>query len=256
MPAQIYNPQSPNGSHGAGSPNTWSVGLKWAARCLFVAAALAAAHGFWLRRSRPAEAHVEGLRQAPVSIAWTREEWATWESAEDGIRVRHPARYDTVRGFGRFTSRDIEGGIFESDVVAFRSNEPRSVITIAAYKAPKPLSWEEWTALAKAALPAVPARDPRAPTPLAAEFGGSDRAFRTLDVAGRPMLAVTARGPVRYPLRGNDRWEMWHFESRLVAEGDRAIRITAGVHVDQHAGARQGLERTLESCRWNGSRAP
>jgi hypothetical protein len=122
---------------------------------------------------------------------------------------------------------------------------------VAGYKAPKPMSWEEWMRLAKA--PYGPTEKPAAAgtdSLFAAEFGGSEKHYRRITVDGRDGLEVAAKGAVQYPLRGSERWEMWHFESRLFAEGDRAIRITAGVHQDQWPGTREGLQRTVKSFRW------
>jgi hypothetical protein len=255
---------------GRNPPFNW---LSWLARGLFVAAVLAAGYGMWLKRAatpsgHPAAAEAQALRKSPIAIDWPREEFLSWSSAEDGIEIRYPARFDAVRGFGRFTSRDVEGGIEEggieeTDVVSFRSSEPRAVIVVAAYRAARPLTWEEWTSLAKENPPPQPpdpdpqTPDPRPqigrqlpPSPFALEFGGSDREFRETRAGERPALAVSARGAVKYPIRGNEQWELWRFESRLVAEGDAAVRVTAGVHHDHYEGAREGLERALESFRW------
>jgi len=230
------------------APNAWSRGLQWAARVVFAAALVAA-----VSRLRPAQPPagppVAPLRKVPVAIDWPREPFATWTSVEDGIALEYPTRYDAARAFGKFTSRDIAGGIVENDVVAFRSGEPRSVIVIALYRASKPLSWPEWTALAKTPVP-TPAPGSRDPSPFGGEFGGSDKQYREVRQGDRTMLAVSAKGAVKYPIRGNEQMELWRFESRLAAQGSAAVRITAGAHADQWEGTRAGLERTLESFRW------
>lgn len=238
--------------------------LKWIARFFFVAAVAALGYGFWLRQNRPPE--TEGPVQVKaLKIDWSHEEFRQWESQEEGIQLSYPARYDAVRGFGRFTARDLQDGIEEQDAVAFRTGEPRSVITVATYRSQQPHTLDEWIALAKRPVPKVTAPPPAEaqrgplglnlgqklpPSPLGAEFGGSDMEFRRTEVGGRPALAVTARGAIRYPLRTNDLMEMWRFESLLVAEGTRAVRITAGVHADQYAATEPGLRRTLTSFRW------
>src|SRR5438067_9467718 len=129
----------------------WSAGLKWLARACFAAAVLALAYGLWLRRAAPSAAPTapQPVREKPLAIDWGREPFREWSSPEDGFRLLYPARFDPERGFGRFTSRDIAGGIVETDMVAFRSMQPRSVIMIAGYQAPRPLSWDEWISLAK-----------------------------------------------------------------------------------------------------------
>jgi hypothetical protein len=191
------------------------------------------------------------VRAPAVNIDWSREAFLTWKSLEDGVSLEYPARYEAMRGFGRFTSRSLAGGLTEMDVGAFRTTVPRSVIAVATYRAAKPLAWDEWIQLAKA--PYGPTKTPSPASALslfAAEFGGSDKEYRRLTLDGRPGLEVTAKGAVQYPLRGSERWEMWRFESRLFADGDRAARLTAGVHEDQWPGAREGLRRTVESFRW------
>jgi hypothetical protein len=231
--------------------NPWTLLLKWLARGFFAAAVLAVLYGAWLGHTRPQKE--PEVRQAAVHVDWAREPFSRWTSVEDGVELLYPGRrYDAVRGFGQFTSRDVAGGIQETDIVAFRSAAPRSVIAVAAYKAPRPLSWDEWVALAKGPVSSnsqPPA--PNAPAPFSAEFGGSDQAFRMTTVGGRQALAVSARSAVRYPIRANTQMELWQTESRLVAQGDRAVRITAAVHTDHYEAARPGLERTLESFRWN-----
>ena len=238
--------------------------LKWISRAFFVAAVAALGYGFWLRQHKPADPE-EPVQVKAVKIDWSREPFSTWESKEDGIQLSYPTRYDAVRGFGRFTARDLQDGIEEQDAVAFRTGEPRSVITIATYRSQQPRTFDEWVALAKRPVPTLttppPADTQRGPlglnlgkalppSPLGAEFGGSDLQFRRTEAGGLPALAVTARGAVRYPLRTNEVMEMWRFESLLIAEGMRAVRITAGVHADQYAATEPGLRRTLASFRW------
>jgi hypothetical protein len=234
------------------------------ARGFFVAAVAAVGYGFWLKKQRPPE--TEGPVQVKaITIDWSREEFRQWSSPEDGLSVSYPARYDAVRGFGRFTARDLQDGLEEQDAVAFRTGEPRSVITVATYRSEKPRSWEEWVALAKRPTPqittppptqkqrgllGIPLGEKLPPSPLSAEFGGSEMEFRQVKVGNRPALAVTARGAVRYPLRTNEIMELWRFESLLLAEGTRAVRITAGVHADQYQATEPGLRRTLNSFRW------
>lgn len=235
--------------------------LRWLARGLFAAALAAALFGWWRRdRVRARVPAPAPYRAEPLAIDWRRERFRPWSSAEDGVRLEHPERFEPVRGFGRFTSRDLKDGLVETDVVAFRCGAPRAVIVVALYQSPRARSFEEWVSLARAEpeppQPAPPAAGPfRGPAPAAfsMEFGGSHRSFRRLRLGERSALAVEARGAVQYPARGNPRMELWHFESRLVALGDRAARITAGVHTDQHAAAAPGLRRTLDSFRWEPS---
>jgi hypothetical protein len=230
-------------------PNALSISLKWTARFLFAASVFAVGYGIWYGRTHPVTAPAEALRQKAVSIDWSREPFQHWTSPEDGVEVTYPSRYEAVRAFGRFTSRDLVGGLVETDVVAFRSAEPRSVILIAGYKSPRPLAWEEWIALAKEEVQV--ASGPGKPSSFSAEFGGSDKTYRRVKAGDRSALAVSATGAVKYPIRGNEQMELWRFESRLVAQGDTAVRITAGVHSDQYAATRPGLERTVESFRWS-----
>jgi hypothetical protein len=232
--------------------------LRWTARGFFAAALLAAGYGFWLRRQPPppTPAAAQGARpEALAAIDWAREPFQPFAIAEVGISLLHPARFDVNRGFGRFTSRDLAGGIKETDLAAFRCARPRAVIAVASYRAPREMTWSQWLALARAPLrPPVPEGSTpgaRPPAPsLSSEFGGSDLAYRSERVEGRAWLRVSGRGALRYPVRGNDRWEVWRFESRFAAEGHAALRITAGVHADHHAAAREGLERALASFRW------
>ncbi|MBM3457364.1 MAG: hypothetical protein FJX77_02345 [Armatimonadetes bacterium] len=194
------------------------------------------------------------VRLQPLSLDWSRELFQTWKLEEDGISLEYPARFDVVRGFGKFTARWVAGGIREEDVAAFRSMAPRSVITIALYRAPRQMTWAEWKALALRDRGAPPARDPKAPAPFAAELGGSDFEDREVQLGEFPALAVRARGAVKYPIRGSETLELWQFDSRLVAQGDRAVRVTAGVHLEQAALARPGLDRVLNSFRWRSGR--
>jgi hypothetical protein len=219
------------------------------ARVLFGFALVLAGWTVMKRRSERMTAAPAGP-PAPLAIAWDRELFAEWKSEEDGITVLHPERFDTVRGFGRFTSRKVADGIEEVDVAAFRSMAPRAVITLATYRAEKARTWEQWVALAKQDLGAPPPSDPKTPSPFSAEFGGSDGEYRIVPQGEREALAVSARGAVRYPARGNETMELWHFESRLVAEGDRAVRVTAGVHQAHWEQARPGMDRVLASFRW------
>jgi hypothetical protein len=232
-----------------------AVGLRWLSR-LVLAAGLMVAGLTWgpglLHPRAPSPALVtvtDPLRKQPVQIDWSREQFRQWSSPEDGVAVTYPARYDATRAFGRFTSRDLSGGITEQDVVAFRSGQPRSVIIVAAYKAPHPLTWAQWVALAKHEPAPTPPQQ-AAPTAFPYEFGGSQRVYAPARVSGRAALAVSGEGALKYPMRGNQQMELWRFESRFTAEGDTAVRITAGVHADQYAGAREGLEKTLDSFRW------
>jgi len=203
---------------------------------------------------RPPPAAGAPLRLSPLEIDWSREPFQQWGSAEDGVALVYPSRFEAVRGLGRFTSRDLRDGLTETDVVAFRSMEPRAVIVVAAYRAARPLGREAWVKLAKA--PGGPPPEPgvRAPSAFSMEFGGSAKTYRRLRIDGREALAVSARGAVKYPARGNERMELWQFESRLLAEGERAVRITAGVHLDHAATAAPAFDRVLASFRWTPER--
>lgn len=223
-----------------------SVPLRWAARGVFGAAVLVLGLLIWRQARERPSAPAPIVSNAPaIHIDWTREPFTEWKGEDPDVILQYPLRYEAVRGFGRFTSRDMAQGMKETDVVAFRSAAPRSVITIAAYKAPRALSWPEWTALAR-----LEQRDGKGAPTLAEEFGGSERVYKEIRQGDRPALAVSARGGVRYPVRGSEAWELWKFESQFVAEGDRAVRVTAGVHVDQYAAALPGFRKVLESFRW------
>lgn len=231
-----------------------AAGLRLASRALLVAAFAWAVYTVWTRSTevrRPPAGKEHSLRLPPPRIDWGREPFKNWASPEDGIELQYPARYEAVRGLGTFTSRVLREGLTETDVAAFRCAEPRSVIVAAAYRSPRPRTWKEWTALARAGPgpPPDPASDE--PSAFAMEFGGSDREYHTVAVTGVPCMAVSARGAVKYPARGNDQMELWRFESRLFARGERAVRVTAGVHEDHYAAALPGLERVLESFRWS-----
>lgn len=232
-----------------GMDGRWPRRLRLTARILFAAALVSM--GFVIyRRRQTQQAPPPPLRVAPLALDWTRELFQPWTSVEDGIALEYPARFEPVRGFGRFTSRKVAGGLVEEDLVAFRSMAPRGVIVVALYRAPRPLTWEEWRKLVLADRGAPPPAKPGAPTPFAAEFGGSDYIDRLTTAGDRPALAVQARGAVKYPIRGSETMELWQFESRLVAQDARAVRITAGIHSDQAASARPALQRTLNSFRW------
>jgi len=229
--------------------------LRWLARALLLAALAAALHGWWLRRARarrPAVAPVATLHPKPAAIDWRRERFVRWESPEDGVALEVPERFEAVRGVGRFTSRALVGGLLETDVVAFRSGEPRGVVVVALYDSPRRRSWPEWAAMARA----DPPQEPQDPGSFASEFGGTARRFAPARQGARAALAIAARGAVRYPARGAEEWEVWEFRSRLVAEGSRAARVTAGLHADHFAACLPVVERVLESFRWSPPATP
>jgi len=230
----------------------WSQALKWAARLLFVAAVGAGIY-VWRSENRSVET-ISPITPGPLQVDWAAEPFVEWNSAEAGVSVRHPARYDAVRGFGRFTSRELAGGLGETDLVAFRCSAPRSVIVIATYQAPRTLSWAEWVALAKEDAASQAAGTSQHLPAFSTVFGGSDREYRAMTVDGRPVLAVAGRGAIRYPVRGNEGWELWRFESRFVASGAAGVRITAGVHSDHYEAALPAIERVLDSFRWRPAR--
>ena len=240
--------QTRNGNGVPPKRSRWSQVLKWAAR-LLIAAGIVAAIQVW-RSGKVTVETAASVGVAPLRVDWNQEPFADWSSSEAGIAVRHPARYDAVRGFGRFTSRELAGGLAETDLVAFRCSAPRSVIANATYQAPRSLTWAEWVALAKQ-VPGPPSAAGAAGTGVfSTVFGGSERVYRQAQVSGRPALAVSGKGAVRYPVRGNDGWELWRFESRFAAAGSTGVRITAGVHDQHYEAARPGIERALDSFRW------
>ena len=226
-----------------------SRGLKWLARVFFVAALAAAVYGRLLHRSRTEKP--QPAPPPPVAIDWPHEPFRDWSSKEDGIRLEYPARFDETRGFGKFTSRGLLNGVSETDLVAFRSGVPRCVITIAMYQAPQPLSWEQWTALAKASIPEPASVRSKEPSVFAAEFGGSQRRFHALRVRDRTALEIYAQGAVKYPIRGNETMELWDLHSRMFARGAVAVRITGGVLHEQLKNTKPAIDRALSSFRWN-----
>lgn len=237
-------------------PAPWAPrALRILSRVLFAAALLSLAAVVVQRRSAPS-GPPPVFRMTGVKLDWTRERFVPWVSAEESIEVSRPERFDVVRGFGRFTSRTLERGIYQEDLVAFRSLEPRGVITVAVYRSPKLLSWESWKALCRP--PAEIRPTPLGtPGPFWAEFGGSRHRLWDTVLEGRPALSVTAEGAVQTPVRGDERIEPWRFESVFSASGRRAVRLTVGIHRDQYAGARPGMERVLLSFRWRpGANAP
>ena len=181
---------------------------------------------------------------------WRQQEFQDWAGVKHGVALRYPARFDAVRGFGKFTSRDVSGGLTETDLVAFRGAEPRAVIVVALYRSPVPLAWAEWGRRARGPAEAAPSAPGNRPTPFPLEFGGTERKFAATRAGNRPALRVSALGAVKYPLRGNEEWERWRFESVFVAEGAEAVRVTAGLPEADWPYAAEGLEKVLASIRW------
>lgn len=164
---------------------------------------------------------------------------------EDGVSLHYPAVFDAVRGFGEYTARDLQGGLREMDLVAFRCGSPRCVVSVHLYRAPRPLSWEQWRDLAKAEVRTAP---PRGETPdtFASRFGGPNRKFSELEQNGRPLLHCADLVAER-----SGKLEVWSIESRFVAGGDRAARITAGAPAGEWPHVGPLLRQVLESFRWN-----
>lgn len=246
--------------------------LRWLSRAFFAAALASLAAGFWLRERPPAQPAERpyrpsstGVEGSTARINWVQEEFLRWESSEDGLSLSYPARFDAVRGFGRFTSRDLQDGLVQQDAVAFRASAPRAVIAVSTYRAESPLSWVGWQRLARRPTPRLegpPPEPPRGPlelnigrklppSPLSSEFGGTDLEYTPARIGTLPALAVQARGAVRYPLRSNETIELWRFESRFAAQGDRAVRITFGVHADHYEATLPAIRRVLASFRWD-----
>lgn len=231
------------------SPSPLSRALKWASRLAFAIGTAALIWGVWYRRTHPSTRAPEPFHVSTIAVNWEREPFQKWSDAEDGIEIEHPSRFDEVRGFGKFTAHAVTDGLSESDLVTFRCMAPRSVIAIAVYRAPQPLTWEQWQALARKTGPPGGTK-PGIPSPLGEEFGALERTYRPTLAGKLPALEVAALGAVRFPQPGQPNIEAWRFESRFVAEGNTAIRLTAGVHQDQYQSALPGLRRTLDSFRW------
>lgn len=234
-------------STGQGVPSLSRI-FRWLSRALFVAAVLAALAGVWLRRHRPADVPPAAATRpaAAAAIIPSHEALKSWASAEDGVSLRYPELFDAARGFGEYTARTLQGGLRETDLAAFRCGTPRSVVTVHLYRAPRPMSWGQWRALAEAGVKPL-SLPGETPDTFASRFGGPNRKFSELEQAGRPMLdcedtvAESTSGAL----------EVWSIRSRLVAEGDRAARITVGAPTNNWRQVQPLLRQVLESFCWD-----
>jgi len=219
--------------------------LHWAARLIFMAAIAGALLNFHRGRSaaKTPRRVVSGKQDGALQFDWASHAFQPWRSQVWGVSLQAPEGWAPSEVFDRFTKRPI-GGLTAYDVVALRSAKPRSVIALVRYESPQPLSWEEWQAAFRA-----PAPEPLTNS-LRAEFGAGEVEFTSGQLQGRPALFANADGGVTFPMRGNYQVDMWRFRSVLIADGQRAFRLTCGADARQFDAVAAGFEKTLQSLSW------
>lgn len=163
--------------------------------------------------------------------------WRRFELAEDGLELEHPDQWEPLRGFGKFTTRRLPGGIAAEDLVVFRGGAPRVVVSVVRYRVEaRGAEPENWTRLA--------ARS--APNGLLPEFGGSNYQWS----AAGPERWCSAVGAVQVPLRGNIPPELWWFRSRFIPGVHTSLRVTCGTEERCRGELKSTFERVLRSVVW------